>query len=416
VQRVTFLENGAFRAQEFQIPDGNARLEDIDGQEALVATSDAGMTEVRIEHGAIASPELRAHEMHNFFSNGDVLLYSGYYDVYLIQFADGREEGADKIDYVFSTDADEKVVLKSQTYDHQADWRAETDSGRRAYVYFGQLPMVHHAEAGYFTIVDPAVPAWVKAKFDASTETLFREYQQRLFQLPFEPTIFFSAMQPNTEDESDYSGQVLPGSEAVQISLNKDEFQEESDELTFKLESALFSHEVVHLWNAHTVRSNVDQAWLWEGGAEIFAQESIAEHGFVSQENSDAYRRFNYDACLNYLRAVELPSPAIRYQQNEAFDYRCGLVMNYLASAALKKEGGATDIFKIWSAIFKTSLAGNAEISGETYLEAVEGAIANAKVKQALSAWIVADLTPEAASGELLAAALDSIGETWHHD
>lgn len=411
VRRAEFLSRAMpFRSAAFQVQGDAARLESDGARDALVSTAPEGVTEIRLTHANVVAPELRAREMHNLFSNGDVLLFTGYYDVYLIERADGSTEGADQITYKFVTDAAEEITLKSKTSGTTASWTAEGARNRRMYVYFGTLPLVHDEAAGYFAVVDPATPAWVKAKFDASVPLLFRDYQARLFQLPFEPTIFFSAMQPDSEDDdADYSGQVLQGAQAVQISINKDEFQEERDDLTFKLEAALFSHEVVHLWNAHSVESESEEAWLWEGGAEILAQKSISKFGLVKPEYLDWYRRYNFDACLSYLGSVTLPASPVVYQSDEAFDYRCGFLLNYLLAAK-------TDVFAHWSRLFKTSLATGEKISGAKFLAAAEAETDDPKVRTALAAWIRDDLTPEAARGEWLSSALDSLGETWHRN
>ncbi len=160
VRRAEFLTGATpFRLEEFEVADGRAHLETDGSRDALVAAAPEGVTEIRLTHADVVRPELRAREMHHPFSNGDVLLFTGYYDVYLIELADGASAGADRITYRFSTDAEEEITLKSKTYGRNAEWTAEGDRNRRMFVYFGTLPLVHSADAGFFAVVDPATPA-----------------------------------------------------------------------------------------------------------------------------------------------------------------------------------------------------------------------------------------------------------------
>lgn len=419
VKKIYFSDNSkAFRKNNFQVVDPGVALVHIGTRDVreVVDAGSTGVTSVSIIHKTITDGFGAGHEFHSRFSTGDVLVQTGFYDIYKVEDTNGKEIGIDQIQYTFKISGPGHILLKDKRYDQEAIW-ATSNSERQAFVFFGMLEPQLNADAGYAAVLDPQLPKWVSSKFNEHEPVLYKYFADKLFKLTFTPIVYFSALQPNTDDDSDTSGQVLAGARAVKMSINKDDFAIENDFLNFKLHSALLAHENVHLWNAHSVK--MTQSWLWEGGAEILAQTALSNLGFVSTAMYQWYRKeAGLNQCLGHLKNFYAANPDqplnFKYQDGGAFPYRCGYMIGYLTNIALKQANGS-DIFDLWSALFKHSLDTNIPVSKETYLWEAEKIVKDPLVRKALHGWLMMGLDTDNASGGQFKAAMTKLGETWQN-
>jgi hypothetical protein len=409
VRRANFVVSSeGVRANRFTISTPGARFT-TDGDREIVEF-DEPVSELRFQHPTIADGFEHGHEFHIPFTNGDVLVYSGYYGIYKAVSASGDEIGINSLRYHFEIDGPGHIVHKGLRSTPSATWDA-SESEWETFVFFGSLEPQPLLQGQFTALLDPGLPAWVKARFDERMPVLLQEYQQRLFQLDFTPTLFFAAGLPAGNRET---GRVLAGARAVAMGINRDEYANEDPFLDFVLNSALLAHENVHLWNAHSVKMR--ESWLWEGGADTLAQLGLLEKGYVATGYFEWYRKNALTQCLEGLRsayAAGIGHNDLAYQDVGAFPYRCGYMIGYLSAKALARDTDS-DIFSLWSQLFQTSLGSGEEVSGEIYTQQLSHLPLPNPIMAAIRAWTVEPLTQSTANGEPLLNALDDLGETWH--
>lgn len=349
------------------------------GRPVINATN---VDEITIHHRDLLLEAPFANEMLYQMTNGDTILYTGYYDVYAAD--TDSSEGINEIDYTFKSDASERIWVLGKPNINTANWKA-TLGKREAFVYFGNLNETTFA-SGFNLIADPNLPLWVKSLVEEgnSLDKFVQYYQSKLFKLDYFPAIYFSYSFPQKEEflyigpewkpvlDSDgnpvkqkqlLSGRVLDGARSAVINIGGKIFQNHDPAFEFYINYALLGHEVVHIWNAENINYDSDHSWLWEGSAEIFTYLGLVNLQIADKIHTDSKRKDRFVYCLEKLQDSYLDDPnSTKFRESSGFEYGCGFMFNYLIHLSAKKSPEIYDAFGFWSPLLKASYFNNKKI------------------------------------------------------
>jgi hypothetical protein len=145
------------------------------------------------------------------------------------------------------------------------------DEGDGTYVLFGRLePIVTDAMA---EILDPALPAWIRASLGRSVPEILGRYASILGPAPGpKPTILVSWAGP-TPGRISLGGSVLAG--MVTLAYEGDRLNTESPQARF-YGLWFIAHEGAHFWLGQAVHYEyMRESWITEGGAELLAFRTV---------------------------------------------------------------------------------------------------------------------------------------------
>ena len=184
----------------------------------------------------------------------------------------------------------------------QRQSRAVTDNGE-AYVLFGRArPVIGPVMT---TIIDPALPKWMRDGLNRDLPLILAEYRARLGPSPVgQPTLMVSWSGP-APGKISLSGSVLPG--LVVMTLEGEGLVRNNDKAA-RYARWFVAHEAAHFWLGQAVSyDGPAESWITEGGAELlaFRATAAADRGFdIRSRMSEAKAE-----CLPFLARAELPMP-----------------------------------------------------------------------------------------------------------
>jgi hypothetical protein len=293
---------------------------------------------VRVRFTPFAQELRSAYEPARVFSDGSVALYTDQFDVSplaSLAAADAMPMDLNGIDLeggaarVTFEDRAGPVLLRGERQNRPIAIEA------RSYALFGAIPI---GETEHLvTVVDPGLPAWMRAELSAFTPRLLTLYAERLgAALPVRPTVLASWAGP-TPSRTSMGGGVLPG--LVMLSFEGDGVASFSDRVRLQARSFL-AHEAAHFWLGQLVRyERVRDSWITEGGADLLAirATSALDAAYGATDRIQAA----VDECVR-LSAGKAVHTASERGEPRAY-YSCGAVFAFVAEAASARTGG--DLF-----------------------------------------------------------------------
>lgn len=274
------------------------------------------------------------------------------------------------------------------------------DRGDGTLVYVGRSKPV--ANPHVVSVIDPGLPASVRAQLDALLPKLTAYFTAAFGPLDKRPMLFASLDQwPRPDSGLSYQGGTLPGQ--VFLHFYGSDWRRHSDKADFV--PWFFAHELAHFY--HGARSanaatSEEEAWIHEGGAEAFAALALRMFGEVAYVN----RRIGAasDRCAAGLAKLS-DKPLVAAARLGAFDlyYDCGLLLQLAIDGELRRNsGGRETLATLWADFLDRTRAG-APWTGETFL-----ATARARGLTEPTARRIADLagTPQHLSAGALRALL----------
>ena len=207
--------------------------------------------------------------------------------------------------------------------------RAVMDNGE-AYVLFGKAaPVIGPAMT---TIIDPALPEWIKQSLNRDMPLILADYRNRLGPSPVgQPTLMVS-WSGAAPGKVSLSGSVLPG--LVVMTLEGEGLAKPNDKAA-RYARWFIAHEAAHFWLGQAISyDNPSESWITEGGAELlaFRATAAADPGFdVRGRLSEARAE-----CLPFLPRGGIADAYKREGDFRSY-YACGAI---IAMAAEQASGG----------------------------------------------------------------------------
>ena len=244
------------------------------------------------------------------------------------------------------------------------------DFGDGSQVYVGGERLVETAR--YNAVIDPALPADVKRVMDASLPAIMSYYERRLGQLPRRPAVFVSMRAERGAEGYESRGSALPDQMSVHFYGARWTQGRTGVEPGFL--PWYFAHEAAHLQQRIEDRPKADdfmaEGWIHEGGAEALAGLAVAATKPELRRYVDNRVSAAADECAQGLR--HLDAPLNDSGDRGAVDnyYVCGLAMQMAINLDVREAShGARDLFDVWRGFLEETGRG-ASWNEATFLQA----------------------------------------------
>lgn len=411
-----FTDRGhVFRNDKFTSNANNYAIVNNNGIEAIKADNEGTVFE--FTHETLPLGFEHGSEFHLPYTNGDVVFYSGYYAIHIVETAGGLDQ-LDDLTFKFVDEQGGNVIVNGEMTQGSATWKTNIKHWS-TFVYFGQHEPVDSASGKFKTILDPDLPVWINDSFGPTgeVESLFKYFNDNLFPLSFKPIIFFPYVLPDQEfpeDDKTLTGRVIRGAKTTLMGARGKDYQTKDPFMYFKLVASVYSHENIHLWNAESVDNKDDEKWLWEGGAEILSQYATKDLGYNNDACFNWYRKVAYDQCKFILKFL-LDNGVEGFREHGTFAYRCGRLVGELAQLGIKAKDSSKDVFNLWSSIFKDAISSNEDITTEKYLAELVKVVDDSDVIAATNQILKGDLDADLASLAKFEAVLTKYNQDWHN-
>ena len=412
-----------FRKTLFEVKTPDVSIQTNDKYDSIVVSNSTGIRELTVVHKTYDVQMRQTYEFHSRFSDSDVVAYSGYYYLYNLKTAQGWRT-PDRQTFNFRINGKGYVMANGKRGSESIVWDA-SPTQPATFVYFGQTEPI--TLNGFQLLIDPHLPDWVRLAYSEVFPKMVSFYSKALYILPDE--IWGIIAYDGRGKEFSRGGGAINGSNTTFITALGEDWSNENPTsgITRPIQKFIayhtLFHEFVHMWNANNPAIKLAQPWLWEGSAETFAYETFGQLGLRNSAiNSTDEKYFeimyinslqdNFNKCLRSLKSsMETQSNRL---ENYDFGYGCGHMIGILTDRALKQKNNSQNIFTFWQQLFHDALKTGKKIDALTYLAAFNKATENEKVKKAIQTLITGDLDKDKVSGEFLASALTSLGETFH--
>ena len=354
VEALRFLLPGFDVRERWTLTTPGLRLEPMGRTARLVREDGALFAGASLRFETDTRPLNNAYEFFAQFSDGGVMLYTGYLVARPMREADNRQSGLPgHLAFRLFAREGERVVAGGQVSDERVDYR---HSRGGTYAYFGKaLPIEAESALG---IVDPGAPAWVRETAARVLPATVAWYSEHLGVAPKQRPALF--MNINPVGERSVGGGVLDA--LVHIALSGD-WSEQTDDLYARL-VRLVAHESAHLWNSRLVRNRGGRAqrWLHEGSADALADAAIADLKLLPDARIRAFRDDALNDCVLELGSDSLAALAQRRRFGAHYD--CGSSFERIVAA---RAGPAA----LWRQLIARAAAGDGRYDLDDYLAAL---------------------------------------------
>lgn len=370
-------QTNTFRHKNWKIKTQGLELKLIADQEYIVSTTDTEFDQLELTHKSYYEFTPKDYEFFFEYADGDVLMYSGHYDVFpLYQKLDLKKglkdlsESGPKSEYKLRPVSGEKVVILGNVYTEK-EVRWIDKKGRGTYIYWGNTAPLDTKHL--VVVVDRKVPEWLASEVKKNLPKLFDFYNKKTgVILNFKPVVFLSYA---GEEEEGYSntGGTLPG--LIQLTLRGKDWKKKGDE-TFEYLFKFLAHEAAHLWNGQMFNSGDGKhSWMHEGGADAFAYRAMKELKVFSKERYLEFINASLNKCI---LGLDGSYPLVESSKKRSFKnyYYCGSTIGLLTELSLI-EG---NLFTFWSTLFQNAKTNKNKYSDEMYLNELERRSGNIKI------------------------------------
>jgi hypothetical protein len=324
-----------WRPRTWTVETPGVRIERRGHHDVLFAETGDVPARVRVRFTPFSGDLVAEYDPALIFSDGSVALWSGHFHLLPIASAAAAEAlpldlngvtfggGGSQVEF---RDRNGRVLHIGQRFD------SATLIGGKAYVLFGPLQPV--AGTDIATLIDPALPAWLKREISTSTPAILGSLTQLLG--PHggpTPTLLVSWKGP-TPALASMGGSTLPG----QIGMTFEGVGVVREDRGLRDSARWFiAHETAHFWLGTVVRyERANEAWIMEGGADLLAIRTIA----AIDPAFDPKPRLQQavDECVAL--AGRPVAQAAERGENRAY-YACGAVFGLVAEGASRQPFGA---------------------------------------------------------------------------
>lgn len=378
------LDGKPWRPQSLAVETPGVRLE-RQGRYDVLTGDGTPLTAVRLRmkpYGdalqADYTPVLR-------FSDGGLAIYSEHYLVApLASAAAAAALPGDLNGVTFDTvpvqlairDPGRTLLLRGKTYRGEAKlWLNERD----AYIYSGPAKLVD--TSAFAGIVDPALPAPVRAELDAFMPRLMAYYTERLGQpATGRPTALVSWGGAAFKGSS-LGGSVLAGMVVMDIKGTK---VAEADPAVLTRLRWFLGHESAHFWMGQTVRySRRHEAWILEGAADLMAVRAFKHLDPGYDDRAELQREV--DDCIKVNGTNPLSSASDRDAHRA--NYACGAVLLMAAEGMMRRRDPDADVFTWLKRLIDANRA-DGVVTQAKWIEAFDAVAADREITARLRAFI----------------------------
>lgn len=329
---VTREGNRPWRPGSWRVLTPGVRIERRGRHDVLFAERGNVPAVVRVGFTPVSSDLVAEYDPALIFSDGSVALWSGHF--HLVPMASVRAVEALPVDLngqdfrgngsqVTFKDRRGQVLHLGRRFD------SATLINGKLYVLFGPLEVATSEDIA--TVIDPALPAWLRRELTASTPAIVRRLTDMLGpHRGIPPTLLVSWRGP-TAGLTSMGGSTLPGQ--VGMTFEGIGVTVESQAL---LHSArwFIAHESAHFWLGNAVRYETQgDSWIVEGGADMLAVRAIS--GMDPAYNPKLKLQTALNECSGF--AARPIATAGERGDNQAF-YACGAVFALIAEGVSRRS------------------------------------------------------------------------------
>ncbi|HTU11321.1 MAG TPA: hypothetical protein VMG08_10545 [Allosphingosinicella sp.] len=332
---VTRDGNRAWRPESWTVLTPGVRLARHGRHDVLFAERGNVPAVVRVRFTPVSSDLVAEYDPALIFTDGSVALWSGHF--HLMPVASTAAVAALPVDLnglsfggngsqVTFRDRGGQVLHIGRRFD------SATLIGGKLYVLFGPLRPVVSPDIA--TVIDPALPDWLKRELAASTPAILAHFTQVLgpHRGAF-PTLLVSWRGP-TPRLSSMGGSTLQG----QIGMTFEGVGVVAENQELRHGARWFiAHEAAHFWLGNAVRyESQGDSWIMEGGADMLAARAIAAMDPAYDPRPKLQNSVN--ECAGF--AHRPIATAGERGDNQAF-YACGAVFALIAEGVSRRPYGA---------------------------------------------------------------------------
>jgi hypothetical protein len=266
----------SYRPESWTIETPGVRLERHGWYDVLVADKGNVPRTVRVRFKPFAEDIETSSDPALVFTDGTVALYSVQWKV--LPAATRQEVAAYPIDVAFVPDSGvpTQVVIRDRAGPVLLDGRrvaeARLTGDKETYVVTGPTKPVE--SAALQTILDPALPPWIKRFTTAELPPILDRYARLLGPPPAGKPLLMISWNGATRGRTSLGGSVLPGQMVIALEgegLLKPSRPVEEGTRWF------VAHEGAHFWlGQQVIYSDVSETWITEGGADLLGYRTVA--------------------------------------------------------------------------------------------------------------------------------------------
>jgi hypothetical protein len=320
-----------WRPGSWTVETPGVRIERRGRHDVLFAESGNVPERVRVRFRPVTVDLIAEYDPALLFTDGSVALWSAHF--HLVPVASAQAATALPLDLngtrfpgngsqVTFRDTGGRVLHIGRRFD------SATLIGGRAYVLFGTLEPVVSPDIA--TVIDPALPGWLKRELAQSTPAILKQLTEWLGPHGGStPTLLVSWRGPTAGLES-MGGSTLP----TQIAITFEGIGVVAENERVRAGARTFiAHESAHYWLGNVVRYEMARdAWIMEGGSDLLAIRTIDAIDPAYDARPWLQSLLNECAAL----AVRPVASAGERGDNRAY-YACGAVFGMVAEAASRQ-------------------------------------------------------------------------------
>ena len=317
----------AWRERTWRVETPGVRVQRRGSFDVLVASRGPVPVKVRLRFTPLNQKLVDDYTPALQFTDGGVALFTGQFDVFPLRTA--REAA--------KLPSDLNNVLVPQTRQDMSfsdGQRTLTHTGESpAYVFLGPTRPVETADA--VTLLDPQLPAWIRAALARTVPELLALYGEQLGKPKTgRPTVIVSWNGP-TPGMVSRGGGVLFGQIVMEyegVGMVEETPERRAEDLWF------VAHEAAHFWLGQTVGYEYARdAWITEGGADLLAIRVIGALGLPFDWRGQINESIT--ECAGFTRRKGVESARDR-DEHQAY-YACGVVLGLVAEGVSRKPFSA---------------------------------------------------------------------------
>lgn len=303
------------------------------------------------------TPLTKEYELFQVFTDGSVAIYTGHF------FA--RPSGVSDSTLIRRV----RVVPPGGTHAiirgkvEKGTTNFTDNSGEGTYVYIGTGKPIETPDV--IAVVDPGMPAWIRALYDANLPKLFHGYAEKFgAKLPWKPFIIFG-FEDNGSSGLSSGGGTLTG--LINMSLAGQWKTETPNAMAQAI--YLIAHESAHLWNGQLVenKDGGTGAWMHEGAADASANEMLIALGIIDSTRYRLRQQEALNRCATAVAAGSVETSISRGQVREAYD--CGFMIALWTTAAIRRSIPDATMFTFWRELIREGKANGDAYNTDVYMK-----------------------------------------------
>jgi hypothetical protein len=332
---VTREGNRPWRPGSWTVLTPGVRIERRGRHDVLFAERGNVPQTVRVRFIPFSADLVAEYDPALVFSDGSVALWSGHF--HLVPMASLQAVEALPVDLngqsfqgtgsqVTFRDRHGRVLHVGRRFD------SATLIGGRLYVLFG--PLQAATSEGIASVIDPALPDWLKRELTATTPAIMRQLTEVLGPHRGTPPTLMVSWAGPTPSVTSMGGSTLPGQigmtfEGIGVTVENQDLRHGA--------RWFIAHETAHFWLGNAVRYETQgDSWIMEGGADMLAVRAIA--AMDPAYDPKPKLQLSMNECAGF--ATRPIATAGERGDNQAF-YACGAVFALIAEGVSGRPYGA---------------------------------------------------------------------------